>query len=265
MKPSASDRGSRLKYLRKLTMKKYRRSEGRFLAEGLRLVKEALSSTWPVELLIVTAGAKGKGELEGILRSADARRIEVLELPEGRFDEISQTESSQGVLALIRERHLSLEEFLAGLSERALVVALDGVSDPGNVGTILRISDWFGADGVLLGDRAVELYNPKVIRASMGAIFHLGALEGVDLGSVVSKVRPMGFRIAVTAIRDGGSLEGIRQTGRTLLVLGSEARGVSEPIIKEADVILTIPGFGRAESLNVASSLAVVLAVWRGL
>jgi TrmH family RNA methyltransferase len=264
MKSVSRAGAARLKYIRKLALKKYRRSEGRFLIEGMRLVEEALTSDWAVELLIVRSGWKARNESKRLLAAAGAKHPEVTELSSPEFDSLAGTETPQGVLALVREKRTEPDEFLAGLTRPSLVLALDGVADPGNAGTILRVADWFGAAGVMLGGDSVELFNPKVLRASMGAFFHIPVVEGVDIGAAASALRTKGWLIAVTSPQGGRSLSALRHPGSTLLVLGSEARGVSGGILSGADVVLTIPGYGRAESLNVASSAAVLLAAWRG-
>lgn len=253
---------SRLKSYSKLTQKKYRQSERKFLVEGVHLVEEALKSEWEVEAIIVSdhglvkeVGELGTWEI--------GKGVSLFECPEKEFKKLTDTVTSQGIVAVVKIKEYPLEKFWTNLPERSIVVALDDVADPGNVGTIIRTCDWFGVDGVLLSNNTVDLFNPKVVRGTMGGIFHLPIIPDVDLGFMIQNARKEGFKI-ITAVLDGGiPLNKFSFPERSLIVFGNEAHGVSKNIEQLADASITIPKYGKAESLNVAISCGIILSAAR--
>ena len=144
----------------------------------------------------------------------------------------------------------------------SLVVALDRVSDPGNVGTIIRTCDWFGADAVVLDRDTVEFTNPKLTRSTMGSMFHLPVYSDVDLPDIIAKAKKKGFTVYATTLAESKSIP-TKFAGKSIIILGSEAHGVRPELLRQADELLSIPKFGKAESLNVAISCGVILGSWR--
>ena len=148
---------------------------------------------------------------------------------------------------------------LSGPGDR-LLVALDHVGDPGNVGTIIRTADWFAAGGILLGAGCVDPFNEKVVRSTAGSIFHVPLVADIDLPTALAEAKAAGFAI-VTAQMDGATpLADWRPARRTIVILGSEAHGVSADLKLRADVSVAVPRYGRAESLNVAIAAGILLA-----
>jgi TrmH family RNA methyltransferase len=252
---------SLLKQYMKLSQKKYRESEGKFIAEGIRLAHEALSSDWEVEALLVTPSARGKESLRGLLDLAARKDVPTREVSERDLGKISDTVTSQGVIAVVRSKRPV--EIWNMLPEHALLVALDGVSDPGNVGTIMRTCAWFRADALVLGGASVEVFNPKVVRSAMGALFQLPVISGVDLPEFLRQAAGRGLEVIATVLRDGTDLRDFTFPEKSVIVFGSEARGISPAVLSCAHRSVTVPGFGKGESLNVAVSLGVLLAAYR--
>jgi len=249
---------SRLKSYSRLTHKKFRQSERKFLVEGVHLVEEALKSDWEVEAIVVSdhGFVKEVGSLE---MWQIGRKEELFECSPAEFRKLSDTVSSQGIVAVVNAKTYSAEFFWKNLPDRSIVVALDDIADPGNAGTIIRTSDWFGVDGVMLNEDTVELYNPKVIRATMGGVFHIPIMPDVDLGLMMEDGKKHGFKI-ITTVPDGGKpLNKFSFPERSLIVFGNEAHGVSKKVEQLADGSITIPKYGKAESLNVAISCGIIL------
>lgn len=248
---------AQLKRYRALTRKRFRREQGRFLAEGLRLVEEALRSTWGVEALLVGRGA-GEQALDH-LRPLMAKKhdsVSTFLVEPSDWRDVCDTVHSQGVMAVVRGHQFEKQDALSGQS--SLLVALDGLSDPGNVGTIIRTADWFGADAVLLSKGCVELFNPKVVRSTMGSIFHLPVLEEVDLSSCLRSLRAEGLRTLAADTKGNVSCDELAPA-RSVLVLGSEDKGLAPEVLAEVDETVRIPGRGSAESLNVAIAAGILL------
>jgi RNA methyltransferase, TrmH family len=242
-----------LKDIQKLTQKKYRQKERKFLVEGVHLVEEALKSDWAVEAIIQSDGFEDRK-----LR-AESKEVPVFTISDMEMQKLTDTVTSQGVVAIVKMKEYALQDFWRKLSKRSIIVVLDDVADPGNVGTILRTCDWFGVDAVLLNKDSVELYNPKVLRSTMGAIFHLPILIDFDSRFIIQDGKKAGFKVVSTVLEGGKSLNRFPFPEQSIIVFGNEAHGVSKEIQHLADEKLTIPKFGRAESLNVAISCGIIL------
>ena len=231
------------------TDKKARRAEGRFLCEGVKLVEEALRWGAEVELL---AAAEGAALPPGL--PPETRRVE---LPAELLDYVSTVDTPQGVLALCRTPETAPPAELP--PGRYLV--LDGVQDPGNVGTIWRTADALGADGVFLLPGCAEPYAPKTVRATMGACFRLPVWES-GLEQLTGLLRGAGLPLYATALRADTADLRSAELSRAAVVIGSEGRGVSQAVLEACTMTLKIPMRDRCESLNAATAAAVVL--WEG-
>ncbi|MCR5351735.1 MAG: RNA methyltransferase [Bacteroidales bacterium] len=224
-----------IKQIRSLSEKKFRDATGLFVVEGEKLVQEALDSGFKVVRVL--------------------RRDEIGDAVMAR---ISQMSSPSPVLAVVARPDLSADE-----PARGLCLALDGIRDPGNFGTIVRIADWFGVDAVYASPDCVDPFNPKVIQASMGSLFRVRLLTS-DIPALARRFRAAGMPVYGTFL-DGKDLyqETLRSEG--LIVMGNEANGIRPDVAAEVDARLTIPAFGKsgAESLNVAAATAVTLSEFR--
>lgn len=176
------------------------------------------------------------------------------------MDAVSDTVHTQGILAVLRQRHPSLDQVFQPGAAESVLTALDAVADPGNVGTIIRTCDWFGVHGVLLGRQSVDLYNPKVVRSTMGSLFHLPVIVNVDLPAALSTAREQGYRIYVADPGGETHFDRIRYDRKSVLVFGNEAWGVTDAVKGLADVRVSIRKYGAAESLNVGIACGIMLS-----
>lgn len=255
----------KLKELRELTHKKYRDDRKQFIVEGVRFVQEAVDSDYHIieayhtkELALAPDGSR-------LLKRLREKTRNVMEVGAREMELISETVSFQGVLAVMEQKKFSVELLLKQENGSSVIVALDSVSDPGNLGTMLRTCDWFGVDGVLLGKNSVELYNPKVLRATMGGVFHVPIVEDVDLLSTITRARGMGYTVYATDVKGETHFDKVRYSNRCILVFGNEARGVSDQIRELADVRVFIRRYGLGDSLNVSVACGVVLSAMHRL
>jgi TrmH family RNA methyltransferase len=247
-----------LKWFQSLRRKKIRRAEGRFLLEGWRALDEAIAANAPLECVAVVPERSRDPERVSALRTLQDRGVPIKEAIEDNLALISDTMHSQGVVATVRMATTDLGTILSPTA--SLVVALDAVGDPGNLGSVLRTCDWFGVAGVLLGKGCVELYNDKVVRATAGSLFHLPIVEHVDLCLALTAAKRGGFRLVMTAAAGDVTLPSLPHGPRTVVVLGSEAHGISAEERALGDAVVRVPRFGRVESLNVAVTCGIVLA-----
>ncbi len=262
MNPLPRIPSSRLKSYQKLTQKKYRESERKFIIEGVHLVEEILNTDWDVETILVSETFLPSKEFSGIHKKALGKKIPFFLASDREVRTVSDAVTTQGIIAIVGEKETAelWDRISAKSLAESLIVILDGISDPGNVGTIIRTCDWFGVDAVVVGNASVELYNPKVLRSSMGSIFHLPVIVDDHLSQTVEKLKQHHWKIVSTVVSGGANLSQKFAIGKYCLVFGNESHGVSKEIHSLADVNLTIPKFGQAESLNVAVSCGVILS-----
>jgi RNA methyltransferase, TrmH family len=247
-----------LKWFQSLRRKKVRRAEGRFLLEGWHALDEAIAANAPLECIAVVPERSRDAERAAALATLRERGVPIKEATEDNLTVIAETMHSQGVVAVVRMVTTDVATILS--LPASLVVALDEVGDPGNLGSVLRTCDWFGVAGVLLGKGCVELHNDKVVRATAGSLFHLPILEDVDLALALMAAKRAGFRIVMTAADGELTLPSLPRGPRTVVVLGSEAHGISTPVRARGDAVVRVPRFGMVESLNVAVTCGIVLA-----
>jgi TrmH family RNA methyltransferase len=245
------------KYLRSLQRKKIRDQEKKFVIEGWRALGEALRAGGAFEYVALGSGQLSKEEIALLDQLLD-RDVPLKDIDPATLARVTNTVQPQGVVALLAQKRSSVPEILN--EQASLLVAADAVSDPGNVGTLLRTCDWFGADGVLLGRGSAELYNEKVVRSSVGSLLHLPVAEGVELPAALAEARQRGFTIVAASGDATTSYLTARYGSKNLLVFGSEAHGLSAKVREAADVLVAIPRYGRVESLNVGVACGILLA-----
>lgn len=251
---------NKLKELRELTHKKHRDEQGKFLVEGVRLVCEALHSDYKVLEAFYTADLSEQSGGEPLLQTLKKKTASVYQITNREMEILAETVTFQGVVAVVKQKKFSVDTILQRNGAQSILVAFDGVADPGNVGTMVRTCDWFGVDGILLGRNSVELYNPKVLRATMGGVFHLPIAEGVDLLSTVSNAKNLGYEVYVADPKGETHFDRVKYSTKSLLVFGNEAWGVSDQVKQLADAKICIRRYGAGESLNVGVACGVVLS-----
>ena len=237
-----------MQQLRRLLARRSARvEESAFVVEGAVLIGEAVRGGWDVLAQFVSGDAAP-------VAGCDAP---VFTLGEGVLDRIASTDSPQPNLAVVSRRTASLARLELAAASASWVMFLDAVSDPGNLGTILRSAEAMGAAGVVLGSGTVDPFNPKVVRASAGALFHVPVVEGATL----AEVKALGYRVLATSSHEQVSSRRLAEAdldGAVCVVLGSEAHGVSPELTANVDGWIRIDHAGRAESLNVAMAATIV-------
>lgn len=222
-----------------------RREAGEYLGDGVKLLEEALRWEAPLTTVVVTEGVQVPELPQG---------VRAIQVPQDVMETISPMNTPQGALFLARLPETTLPERLEG--RRYLV--LDGVQDPGNVGTIWRTADALGADGLILVNGCADPWNPKTVRATMGACFRLPVYETAADG-LAPWLGEQGLPLYATALRE--DTVDLRQAdlSRCAVVIGSEGRGISDGLLSQCEKTLKIPMRARCESLNAAAAATVVL------
>ncbi len=250
-------RSPRVRAVAKLTKRSARQETGLFLLEGPQAAREALAyrADSIVELFATPSAGDKHPEL---LASAARAGIRVEHTTDAVLDAMADTVTPQGIVAVARQSPTAIEDVFLGAP--TLIAICEEVRDPGNLGTIIRAADAAGADAVILTGRTVDPYNPKVVRATTGSLFHLPIALAADVGEVVDRAHSAGLRVVAADVGGGDFLAHRGDLGApTAWLFGNEARGLDERALSLVDLTLRLPIFGRAESLNLATAASVCL------
>lgn len=243
-----SSDNSIFKQIKKLQTKSGRTKAGQYIAEGKRAVCDAVANGADVAYLLWE---------EGYVPDFDVQNIKSYELSKKLFDSLKLTVTSQGIMAVINFVLPSVDEM--DMSDYSRVVYLDSVTDPGNMGTIIRSCDALGADAIILSKGCVDVFNPKVVRSTMASLLNVPIFVDSDSLKTLNRFKHTGYKVFGT-FPDGNVLScDVDYGNKSLLVMGNEANGICDEISSVCDFKIKIPMLGRAESLNVATALTVML------
>ena len=249
-----SKQNAALRHLARLGReKKYRRETGEMLCEGEKMLREALSSNAKIGTVIARAGEENAA-FSALLGKAEEAGAKLYEAPDALFRSASEVETPGRVLFSCAQPRWGADT----LAEQKPVLLLDGVQDPGNLGTILRSADAFALGGVVLCEGCADPFSPKVVRATMGAIFRLPCPR-LPLLEAVSLLRQNGLRIYAAALRADAVPICDRAMKNAAVIVGSEGAGVTQAALDAADGSVIIPMAGRAESLNAGVAASILI------
>jgi len=244
-----------VKRLRSLASRKGRRQWGEFLVEGVRTLEEALSCAAPLSYVAhcaELAESERARELAERLREAGARMLEVTE---SVFRSFSQVQAPEGLAAAAVIPATVMDDLPAGAD---LLLAAVDVRDPGNMGALVRLADAAGAQGCIAAGTCVDLYEPKVVRATAGSIFHLPLVQDVAADDLIAWAARREITTVATTLEGAEPYTAVSYPPRTLLMVGNEAHGLSAEVARRADLKVYVPMPGLAESLNVAVAAGIV-------
>jgi TrmH family RNA methyltransferase len=228
--------------------------DGYCAIEGMRILEEAIRSGLKFKAVFFRASAENRAER---LLPQLAAHVETLLFPDKLFASAVPSETPQGVAALVRCKAFKLEDVLAK-SQAGPLLAIAGVQDPGNLGTILRSAEAFGAGGVLLGEGTVSPFNSKVVRASAGSVFRLPIVQA-KLSAILEQMRELGLRLIATSSHKGMPLDQATLTGPLAIFIGSEGAGLPRELLAEMTEMVAIPHSPAVESLNAGVAASIVL------
>lgn len=233
---------NQIKYIKRLSQKKFRLQERCFVVEGVKTINELLQSSFQLQDLYTTETFNIDAKTENLISENDLKRISFLKTPN----------KALAVFKIPEPKHIN---------HNGLILALDDVRDPGNLGTIIRLCDWFGIKDLVCSKQTVDCYNPKVLQATMGSIARVN-ISYLDLEVFLNETQPPVFG----AFMDGEDVYKMVLPKKGVLVMGNEANGISETIEAKIEKRIAIPRFGdlqATESLNVATATAILLSEFR--
>jgi TrmH family RNA methyltransferase len=243
---------------RLLAQRSSRRDEGAFVVEGINVLEAALDGQADIEALFIAPEAEA--QCPALLDRAARRGIIVHRLDPGVLERVAGTVTPQPVLAVARRRSPVLADVVAvdGGEPKLLVVGVD-VRDPGNGGTLIRSAEAAGAHGVIFCRGSVDVTNPKTVRASAGALFHVPVVEGCDPQEVLGVLGDLGLKRIAAVAHDGERPDRVDLSGPVALIFGNEASGLPADVLEGVDTEVTIPMPGRSESLNLGMAASILL------
>ncbi|MGC5326333.1 TrmH family RNA methyltransferase [Brevibacillus sp. SYSU BS000544] len=248
-----------VKRLHQLHQKKERDASGTYLIEGIHLVEEALRTSQDVVTLLFDQEQMADKTIINLLSNVQADTKLIATTPQV-IEKLSDTKSPQGVIAEVHKQFLQWQKWWSTTKERDfLLLVLDEIQDPGNLGTMLRTADAAGVDGVILCGGNVDLYNGKVVRSTMGSLFRIPVFT-IDGATAGNEILSAGGQLLVTSLGESSkSYDSPIYHGKIAIVIGNEGRGVSREMLANATETVHIPLYGGAESLNAAVATGIML------
>ena len=226
---------------------KARREQGVFVAEGIKMYREAPGEL--VEKVYISKSFAEKAEIPGL------RDAEVVE--DRVFQSAADTKTPQGIMAIVRQQHYQAEEIMQG--ETPLLLILENIQDPGNLGTIIRTAEGAGVTGIIMSSDTVDIYNPKTIRSTMGSVYRMPFAYESDMKAVMQELRQRGIKTYAAHLKGVHNYdEPDYRTGCAFLI-GNEGNGLTETLAEQAEEYIRIPMSGQVESLNAAVASALLM------
>lgn len=253
MQVISSKENETIKNIRKLKDKKYRDLNKQYIIEGIKLLKEAINEKAKIKLIVVCDDCEKNGTLDKKLLYEIAK-YECIYVTEKIFNLLTDVSNPQGVLAVVEKNNENIEIDW----EEDLILILDNIQDPGNLGTILRTLDSVNLKQVIVSKGSGDIYNPKVVRSTMGAIFRVNIIETSNIIKTIKEIKKHNFKVMATDLETSSSIYN-EKYNKCAIVIGNEANGVEQEILDIADKKIKIPMLGKTESLNASVATGVIL------
>lgn len=253
MQVISSKDNEQIKYIKKLKDKKFRDETNEYIVEGIKLVREAIEEAVNIKTIVVCEDCEYTESFEQSLLYEIAK-YNCIYVTENILKTMSDVNAPQGIMAIIgrnnKEKDIDYNQ--------DIIVALDDIQDPGNLGTILRTVDSIGLNQILVSKGTADCYNPKVVRSTMGAIFRIKIIECEDLEQTLKETQKNNFKLVVSSLQTNNSLYDIN-FDKKVIIIGNEANGVEPQIQEMADEKIKIPMLGKTESLNASVATGIIL------
>lgn len=245
-----------IREVKALKQKRYREEKNMFFIEGIRFVEEALKEGIKIHKILVSDKLSDTNHGSEILEMVINGGYSVFTLPHKLFMEVSDTQNPQGILAVLPIKNFSIEDIY---DDKNFFIILDSIQDPGNMGTIIRTADAAGATGVIVSKGCVDVYNPKVLRSTMGSVFHVPICVSEDIFEVMESMKKRNIKICASHLEGNYDYFEMEYKKSIAIVIGNEANGISEKVKNYADILVRIPMPGRAESLNASVAAGILM------
>lgn len=244
-----------LKHGKKLNIRKFRQKDNEFLIEGIRFVEEAVFSGAHIKYCLLSESLKGD-RVSKLMDNMKSKNIDVYMVEDELIDEICDTKTPQGIAAVVERHEESADDII---NRGTLLLIVDRIQDPGNLGTIIRTAHAAGVSGIILSNGTVDPYSPKVLRSTMGSIFNVPFTEFHDLPEIITKIKELGFKVYGSSLNGSIPYYDEVYSSKTAIIVGNEANGIDNEVIAQSDSLIKIPMPGGAESLNASVACGILL------
>lgn len=252
----SSKDNERVKYTKSLLKSKNRQKESKYIIEGYRILTLAIECKADLDYVFINEDFDNKEEHKQFLDILRNNNIKIFKTTNKIFKELVDTENTQGILGVVKFKERKIEHNIN--CDNKFVIILDRIQDPGNMGTIIRTADAAGVDAIIALKGCVDIYNPKVIRSTMGSIFDMNIINATQ-EECIKELRSRDFKIVSSYLNTDNYYHETEYHNKVALVIGNEANGVNDELINESDKLIKIPIYGKAESLNAAISSAILM------
>lgn len=252
----SSKDNEKVKSTKALLKSKNRSKESKFIIEGFRILTQAVDCKADLQYVFINEDFENKNEHVEFLKVLQSNNIKVYKTTNKIFQEFIDTESTQGIVGIVGVKKRDISEVLN--DDCKFVLILDRIQDPGNMGTIIRTADAAGVDAIINLKGCVDIYNSKVIRSTMGSIFDMKILH-LSQEEAIKELKNRKFDIVSSYLDTNNFYDNVEYNYKTALVIGNEANGVNDELISKSDILVKIPIYGKAESLNAAISSAILM------
>lgn len=243
-----------IKHIKKLKEKKYREEYKEFIVEGIKMIEEAIQENAKIKSIIICDDCKTQGSIPNELMY-DIAKLNCIYVAEKIFSTITDVINPQGIMAIIEKPENKENEI--DYNESNFLI-LDNIQDPGNIGTILRTADSLNFKQIIVSKGTADIYNPKVVRSTMGAIFRIKVVEVENLVKIIKEMKKNEIKVYATDLATDKSIYDVDYE-KSAVVIGNEANGVSKEVLNESSERIKIPMIGKTESLNAAVATSVIL------
>lgn len=258
--PITSKDNETIKHIKKLSEKRYRDEKKEYIIEGIKIVEEAIQEKAEIEKIIICQEKMEANEIpKELINKIDKYKneykceCECVYVTEKVFKTLTQVTNPQGIIAIVKKSNKMDINY-----DEDIIVVLDDVQDPGNLGTILRTVDSIGLKQIIVSKGTADVYNPKVVRSTMGAIFRVNVIEKENIKKAIEEMQKNQYKLVVTLLQTENKIYDI-DYNKKVIVMGNEANGVEKDIQEMADVKVKIPMLGKTESLNVSVATGIIL------
>lgn len=252
----SSKDNEKVKYTKSLLKTKNRNKENKFIIEGYRILTLAIECNVDLDYVFINEDFEKKKEHLDFINILNNKNVKIYKTTNKIFGELIDTENTQGILAVVGFKNRDIDNNIK--NSHKFVLILDRIQDPGNMGTIIRTADAAGVDAIINLKGCVDIYNPKVIRSTMGSIFDMNIIHSTQ-EDALRVLKNNNFEIVSSFLNTENYYNEVNYKDKVALVIGNEANGVNDELIKESDTLVKIPIYGNAESLNAAISSAILM------
>ena len=253
----SSSSNNTLKYIKSLQMKKARDEYGKFLIEGEKLFWEALDYNVPISMVLISQSYAESSKHQEYAAALTGRNIPLHYADDRVFKGVCETDTPQGIIAVAEKLKYDIDSIIS--KDKLSLILLHELRDPGNLGTIIRTADACGLDAVAISKGSADLYNGKTIRATMGSLFHIPVIQGVDTAEIIDKLKQRGVVTIGADPHSSINCTELPYQMKSAIIIGNESQGISSEIKEMLDINTTIPMPGRAESLNAGIAASILM------